>query len=150
LLSYDKDQIDTFSSEVQRLVLRLATQRAGVAIADLPKKFIEKIDVLAEQVGRRLSEAEIHLNATDFEQISPMMDEHGGSYRFVPDPTMAHGDVKLAFGGVEIEDRLDMTDTGPTIQEQRANTLRDLPVDVGVDDTTGLIATDPDVQTDMS
>jgi len=150
LLSYDKDQIDAFSNEIQRLVLRLATQRAGIAIADLPKKFIEKIDALAEQVGRRLADAEIHLNAADIEQIRPMMDEHGGSYRFVPDPAMAHGDVKLVFGGVEVEDRLGMTDTEPTIQGQHANTQRDIPADSAAADTAGLLAPDPDSQTDVS
>ncbi|MEK9759628.1 MAG: FliH/SctL family protein, partial [Candidatus Puniceispirillum sp.] len=150
LLSYDKDQIDAFSSEIQRLVLRLATQRAGIAIADLPKKFIEKIDALAEQVGRQLADAEIHLNAADIEQIRPMMDEHGGSYRFVPDPAMAHGDVKLVFGGVEVEDRLASTDTEPTIQGQHANTQRDIPTDSAAADTAGLLAPDPDGQTDMS
>jgi len=150
LLSYDKEQIDAFSSDIQRLVLRLATQRAGIAIADLPKKFIEKIDALAEQVGRRLADAEIHLNATDIEQIRPMMDENRGSYRFVPDPTMTHGDVKLVFGGVEVEDRLGMTDTEPTIQGQHANTQRDIPADGAAADTAGLLAADPDGQTDMS
>jgi flagellar biosynthesis/type III secretory pathway protein FliH len=150
LLSYDKDQIDAFSSDIQRFVLRLATQRAGIAIADLPKKFIEKIDALAEQVGRRLADAEIHLCAADIEQIRPMMDEHGASYRFVSDPTMAHGDVKLVFGGVEVEDRLGMTDTDQTIQGQHAKTQRDISADGTTADTAGLLVPDPDGQTDMS
>jgi flagellar biosynthesis/type III secretory pathway protein FliH len=150
LLSYNKDQIDMFSGEIQRLVLRLATQRAGIAIADLPKKFIEKIDALAEQVGRRLSDAEIHLNASDIEQISPMMDKHGASYRFVPDPTMAHGDVKLVFGGVEVEDRLASTDSELTMQDQHVSTRRDIPADSDVADPDGFVAADPDGQTDMS
>ena len=34
------------------------------------------------------------------------MDEQGSTYRFVSDPTMAHGDVKLVVGGVEIEDKI--------------------------------------------
>jgi len=97
-----------------------------------------------------LADAEIHLNAADIEQIRPMMDEHGGSYRFVPDPAMAHGDVKLVFGGVEVEDRLGMTDTEPTIQGQHANTQRDIPTDSAAADTAGLLAPDPDGQTDMS
>lgn len=150
LLSYDKDQIDAFSNEIQRLVLRLATQRAGIAIADLPEKFIEKIDALAEQVGRRLADAEIHLNAADIEQIRPMMEEHGGSYRFVPEPAMAHGDVKLVFGGVEVEDRLGMTDTEPTTQGKHANTQRDIPTDSAAADIAGFLAPDPGGQTDVS
>ena len=38
------------------------------------------------------------------------MDEHGSTYRFVPDPTMVHGDIKLVVGGVEIEDRIGVID----------------------------------------
>ena len=118
LLSYDKDQIESFSDEIQTLVLELTTQRTGIAISELPEKFIGKIEALAEQIGRHLADAEIHLNAADMEQIKPLMDEHGSTHRFVPDPTMVHGDIKLVVGGVEIEDRIGVIDKKPLARSQ--------------------------------
>ena len=43
LLSHDKDQIESFSDEIQTLVLELTTQRTGIAIAELPRSLLTRL-----------------------------------------------------------------------------------------------------------
>ena len=114
LTKYEVGGVDALSRSLQAAVLEMASARAGLAITDLPESFITKIDGLADNVGKKLADGKLFLNAEDYMIIAPILKERGTVMQIAADPGLKRGDIRLNFGGIEIEDLVqDKIDLGP-------------------------------------
>ena len=90
----------TVFAAVEAAILRLASERAGIAIDANPAPFRARIEALAARIAGAGAMAEIRLNPAD---LAALGDAPG---RFTPDPGLARGDVVVRAGDVVIEDIL--------------------------------------------
>ena len=92
----------TVFAAVEAAILRLASDRAGLAIDDNPAPFRARIETLAARIAGAGATAEIRLNPEDLAALAGT----GSADRFTADATLARGDVVVRAGDVVIEDIL--------------------------------------------
>jgi flagellar assembly protein FliH len=90
----------TVFAAVEAAILRLASERAGIAIDANPAPFRARIEALASRIAGAGAAAEIRLNPDDLAVLGP---EAGG---FTADARLSRGDVVMRAGDVVIEDIL--------------------------------------------
>jgi hypothetical protein len=82
--------------------LKLASQRAGHQIDEMPKNFLLRIEALVTSIGQKMTAGKVHINADDYKIMLPYLaDTH---FDFIAETSLARGDVVLKFGGVELHD----------------------------------------------
>ena len=95
-------QAEDLSRSIHSTILRLASQRAGQKIDDMPENFLVRIEALVTSIGQKMTAGKVHINADDYKVMLPYLaDTH---FDFVAEPGLARGDVILKFAGVELHD----------------------------------------------
>ncbi len=96
----------TLSAQLTEAVRRLASERAGLAIDDMPRDFLTRIESLAERVSQGVHDVRVRLNPGDFAAIQPHIDQ---SETIDPgnisiDMSLGRGDVIVRTEAVRLED----------------------------------------------
>ena len=135
-------QAEDLSRSIHAAILKLASQRAGQQIDDMPENFLVRIEALVTSIGQKMTAGKVHINADDYKVMLPYLaDTH---FDFVAEPGLARGDVILKFAGVELHD-IAKTRLGGQYAET-AQTMAKAPADLAPETTpaeTALAETAP-------
>ncbi|MDC0336641.1 hypothetical protein OAN95_00320 [Alphaproteobacteria bacterium] len=119
-------QAEDLSRSIHAAILRLASQRAGQQIDDMPENFFVRIEALVASIGQKMTAGKVHINADDYKVMLPYLaDNH---FDFVAEPGLARGDVILKFAGVELHDIAEARLAGQ--YAETAKTLAKAPADL--------------------
>ena len=100
--------LNSLSSSLQAAVVRLAAARAGMAIDELPKLLLTRIEELADVAGKNVSAGIVFLHPEDCAVISPIMMERHCPVKIEADPQLYRGDIRIRFDGMDISDVADL------------------------------------------
>ncbi len=103
LADASKTAVASVFASVEAAILRLAADRAGMAIDANPAPFHARIETLAARIAGAGAAAEITLNPADLAALGP--DAPAG--RFTADASLARGDAVIRMGDIVIEDVLE-------------------------------------------
>ena len=95
-------QAEDLSCSIHAAILKLASQRAGQQIDDMPENFLVRIEALVTSIGQKMAAGKVHINADDYKVMLPYLADT--QFDFVAEPGLARGDVILKFAGVELHD----------------------------------------------
>ena len=95
-------QVETLAKSIQATILRLAGERAGSQIDDMPEAFVKRIDALTCSVGKKINEGQVQLNSDDYALMVPFF--ANTKFDFVANPDLKRGDIVLRFDGIELRD----------------------------------------------
>ena len=95
--------------DIQAAILSLASERAGIAIMDMPESFLVRIEQLMSRVGNSVDSPVIKLNKGDFVHIEKAREQSETLKKvlFIEEETLNHGDISINLAGIEIEDILE-------------------------------------------
>jgi flagellar biosynthesis/type III secretory pathway protein FliH len=95
--------------DIQAAIISLASERAGVAIQDLPESFLARIEHLMSRVGNSVDSPVITLNRDDLIHITKAKEQSEtlSKMRFIEEARFNHGDISINLAGIEIEDILE-------------------------------------------
>ena len=95
--------------DIQDAILSLASERAGVAIQDIPESFLARIEHLMSRVGNSVDSTVITLNRDDLIHITKAKEQSEtlSKIRFIEEARFNHGDISINLAGIEIEDVLE-------------------------------------------
>ena len=95
--------------DIQAAILSLASERAGVAIQDMPGSFLTRIEHLMSRVGNSVDSPVIKLNRDDLIHITKAKEQSEtlSKMRFIEEARFNHGDISINLAGIEIEDILE-------------------------------------------
>ena len=95
-------QAEDLSRSIHAAILKLASQRAGQQIDEMPKNFLARIEALVTSIGQKMAAGKVHINTDDYKVMLPYLaDAH---FDFVAEPGLVRGDIILKFAGVELHD----------------------------------------------
>ena len=95
-------QVETLAKSIQATILRLASERAGSQIDDMPEAFVDRIDALTCSIGKKINEGQVQLNSDDYALMVPFFPDT--KLDFVVNPDLKRGDIVLRFDGIELRD----------------------------------------------
>ena len=97
---------DALAASINDAILRIASDRAGKAIAEQPDSFADRIEGLLATIRTVSGQPSIRLNPADLASIQPLADtrEKLRHCNFVPDDSLAHGDLSVMVGTIGIDD----------------------------------------------
>ena len=97
---------DALAASINEVILRLASERAGQAIAEQPDSFADRIEALLATIRTVSGQPSIRLNPADLASIQPLADtrEKLRHCNFVADDALAHGDLSVMVGTIGIDD----------------------------------------------
>ena len=97
---------DALAASINKAILRLASERAGQAIAEQPDSFADRIEALLATIRTVSGQPSIRLNPADLASIQPLADtrEKLRHCNFVADESLAHGDLSVMVGTIGIDD----------------------------------------------
>lgn len=95
-------QVETLAKSIQATILRLASERAGSQIDDMPEAFVNRIDALTCSIGKKINEGQVQLNSDDYALMVPFF--ANTTFDFVANPDLKRGDIVLRFDGIELRD----------------------------------------------
>ncbi|MDB3879904.1 hypothetical protein N9315_02190 [Alphaproteobacteria bacterium] len=95
-------QVETLSKSIQATILRLASERAGSQIDEMPEAFVNRIDALTCSIGKKINEGQVQLNSDDYTLMVPFLPNT--TLDFVANPDLKRGDIVLRFDGIELRD----------------------------------------------
>jgi flagellar biosynthesis/type III secretory pathway protein FliH len=95
--------------DIQAAILSLASERAGIAIQDMPGSFLTRIEHLMSRVGNSVDSPVIKLNRDDLIHITKAKEQSEtlSKMRFIEEARFNHGDISINLAGIEIEDILE-------------------------------------------
>ena len=95
--------------DIQAAILSLASERAGVAIQDMPESFLARIEHLMSRAGNSVDNPIIKLNRDDLIHITKAKEQSKtfSKMRFIEEARLNHGDISINLAGIEIEDILE-------------------------------------------
>ena len=97
---------DALAASINDAILRLASARAGRAIAEQPDSFADRIEALLATIRTVSGQPSIRLNPADLASIQPLADTRDKlrHCNFVADPSLANGDLSVMVGTIGIDD----------------------------------------------
>ena len=95
-------QVEALSSSINATILKLASERAGIQIDELPEAFSDRINALVTGIAQELAEGKVHLNEDDYATMKPYLTNLG--FQVVANANLMRGDVTIEFDGVEVHD----------------------------------------------
>ena len=97
---------EALAASINQAILRLASERAGQAIAEQPDSFADRIEALLATIRTVSGQPSIRLNPADLASIQPLADtrEKLRHCNFVADDSLAHGDLSVMVGTIGIDD----------------------------------------------
>lgn len=114
-LSGPQDQLAaSLSPGIEAAILRLAAERAGIAIAENPAAFARRVEKLADRVAQGVRQVRVSLNPDDLARITAHLEGHTMDLmEFQPKPGLRHGDVIVTAQGISLSDLLATEDEAP-------------------------------------
>ena len=146
-------QVETLAKSIQATILRLASERAGSQIDDMPEAFVNRIDALTCSVGKKINEGQVQLNSDDYALMVPFF--ANTTFDFVANPDLKRGDIVLRFDGIELRDvaekRIDNNYTSemnwePVGEEMASDQAK---TDATIDDPSDALEAGLDVSSDV-
>ena len=100
--------LDALTARIHDAILSLASERAGMAIADMPEAFAGRIESILATIKQGADHPQIRLNPDDLLALKPIIAtrEKLKNCTLDADETLAPGDVRLVIDGIGIEDEL--------------------------------------------
>ncbi len=95
-------QVGALSKSINKAILKLASERAGIQIDEMPEAFSHRINALVAGIGQELAEGKVQLNEDDYATMKPYLANLG--FEIVVNSNLLRGDVTLQFDGVELHD----------------------------------------------
>jgi flagellar assembly protein FliH len=95
-------QVETLAKSIHATILRLASERAGSQIDDMPEAFSNRIDALTCSIGKKIDEGQVQLNSDDYALMVPFFAD--AAFDFVANSDLKRGDIVLRFDGIELRD----------------------------------------------
>ncbi len=97
---------DTLAASINEAILRIASERAGKAIAEQPDSFADRIEALLATIRTVSGQPSIRLNPADLASIQPLAEtrEKLRHCNFFADDALAHGDLSVMVGTIGIDD----------------------------------------------
>ena len=95
-------QVETLAKSIQATILRLASERAGSQINDMPENFYTRIEGLTSSIGKKINEGQVQLNSDDYALMVPFF--ANTKFDLVANPDLKRGDIVLRFDGIELRD----------------------------------------------
>ena len=94
-------------TQIEGAILRLASQRAGLATKDNPAAFLQRIERLADRVAQGLRMVTIGLHPDDLAQIHNHLEGRSVDLlEFAASDGLTHGDVTVTARGITLSDLL--------------------------------------------
>lgn len=92
---------------IETAILRLASERAGMAISENPSAFLHRIEGLADRVSQGMRQVRVSLNPDDLARITAHLGDHPiDMLEFLPRQGLSHGDVIVTAQGISLSDLL--------------------------------------------
>jgi len=109
LANPDTLDLDALMNSLKGAILKLASERAGTAIAELPEMFAKRIEAILSGVKAGSEAPQIRLNPDDLAALKPILETREKLQRctLVADETLANGDVRMTINGIGIDDALE-------------------------------------------
>ena len=100
--------IDAMTASIQQAILGLASERAGIAIAEMPDAFAARIEGILAGIKTGTDHPLVSLNPDDLLALKPIIEtrEKLQKCTFAADEGLATGDIKMVIDGIGIEDEL--------------------------------------------
>lgn len=125
----DTKQLET---DIQSAIMELATERAGIAITEMPEMFITRIETLINRLGSSVDTPIIRLNKADLNHIKTArkQSEILTKSRLIEDPDFNHGDIAISLAGIEIQDilknRTSLSEASPTSGQAQLDVIEEI------------------------
>lgn len=124
--------VDAMTASIQQAILGLASERAGIAIADMPEAFAARIEGILAGIKTGTDHPVINLNPEDLLALKPIIEtrEKLQNCTFSADEGLATGDIKMVIDGIGIEDELQRrvsTKAGANPEQAKAEPLAEMP-----------------------
>ncbi len=143
LTKMDHAETEQLEKDIKNAILLLASERAGVAIREMPEHFSKKVESLITRLGNNSTKPLVKLNKDDLRhlEIVKAKSELLSHISFSEDETLNHGDITVSSGGIEIEDILEkqFSDSSPKIQKKKnytpipkPNSQTDIPISTDI------------------
>ncbi|MDG2355869.1 MAG: FliH/SctL family protein [Paracoccaceae bacterium] len=105
-----KIAIDTklLEKQLKEEILKIATERVGTAIKEMPEFFTKKIEKLTQGIKNKGDVWILKLNSDDFQAIGSLLKNSKDLKNFTifPDDTLGHSDIIIELGGVSLIDSI--------------------------------------------
>ena len=146
-------QVETLVKSIHATILRLASERAGSQINDMPENFYTRIEGLTSSIGKKINEGQVQLNSDDYALMVPFF--ANTKFDLVANPDLKRGDIVLRFDGIELRDvaekRTDNNYTSemnwePVGEEMASDQAK---TDATIDDPSDALEADLDVSSDV-
>ena len=146
-------QVETLVKSIHATILRLASERAGSQINDMPEAFYNRIEALTCSIGKKINEGQVQLNSDDYALMVPFF--ANTMFDLVANPDLKRGDIVLRFDGIELRDvaekrtdnnytsEINLEPVGEEMTSDQAKT------DATIDDPSDALETGLDVSSDV-
>ena len=132
LLKPQAMQAEVLTKSIHAAILKLASERAGMEIDDVPDAFANRIGALVSAIGKKINEGQIQLNADDYSVMTAYF--ANTTYNFVVNSELMRGDVVLRFDGIELADIAANRIGSNYVSE---GTSESVPEQIALEDTNG-------------
>ena len=124
--------VNAMTASIQQAILGLASERAGIAIAEMPEAFAARIEGILAGIKTGTDHPVINLNPEDLLALKPIIEtrEKLQNCTFSADEGLATGDIKMVIDGIGIEDELQRrvsTKAGANPEQAKAEPLAEMP-----------------------
>ena len=144
LLKPQAMQAEALTKSIHTAILKLASERAGKEIDDVPDAFANRIAALVSAIGKKINEGQVQLNVDDYSVMTAHFADT--KYNFVVNSDLMRGDVVLRFDGIELADIGEKRIGSNYVSE---GTSESVPEQMVLDDTNGnsdfMAEPDPDI-----
>jgi len=132
LLKPQAMQAEALTKSIHTAILKLASERAGKEIDDVPDAFANRIGALVSAIGKKINEGQVQLNADDYSVMTAYFADT--KYNFVVNSDLMRGDVVLQFDGIELADIAENRIGSNYVSE---GTSESVPEQIALEDTNG-------------
>ena len=122
---------DAFGESINSAVKHLASQRAGIAIAEFPQVFADRVEALLSSIRIASGNPMIRINPSDYASIQPLVEtrEKLRGCNFVADSMLSSGDLSVMVGTIGIDDIMIKPTTGPSANKEPRDSVADVDTD---------------------
>ena len=144
--------LDILTASIHDAILSLASERAGMAIAEMPDGFVSRIEDILATIKQGADQPQISLNPNDLVALKPIIAtrEKLQNCSLDSDETLAPGDVRLVIDGIGIEDELQRRvsrratfQPAGALTEEGSNLTADAKVDIAETAPKEITASEP-------
>jgi flagellar assembly protein FliH len=97
---------ETLQAALEEAIRRLASERAGSQIDDMPEHFMKRIEAIVDRVSQGIRSVKVRMNAGDFAAIEPQLEnsELLESEMISVDLSLGRGDLIIRTDAIRLQD----------------------------------------------